>query len=168
MLVLAPLLDHGRAHLAHAVDLLRDALERGLWPELPDAHQDVGRTDGLAGAGCNTLAVEINIPLARALEALDVPVICEDFLTWSIHAGALFDRIVANPPFADGQDIAHIQRMIEMLKPGGKLVALCANGPRQQAQLRPLVDTWEDLPEGSFATSGTGVRVALVTYRAVA
>jgi len=49
-----------------------------------------------------------------------------------------------------------------MLAPGGRLVALCANGPRQRDQLRPLCQLWEDLPAGSFKAAGTGVNVSLL------
>jgi hypothetical protein len=51
------------------------------------------------------------------------------------------------------------------LKPGGRLVAICANGPRQQAELRPLATNWEELPEGTFAEQGTNVRAALMTVQ---
>lgn len=77
-----------------------------------------------------------------------------------------FDVVVMNPPFANGVDIKHIQHAFKLLKPGGRLVALCANGPRQQAKLGLMVEehggTWEDLPDGSFAQAGTNVRVALL------
>ncbi len=49
-----------------------------------------------------------------------------------------------------------------MLKPDGKLVALCANGPRQQKEFRDKGEYWEVLPEGSFKSEGTMVSVALV------
>jgi 16S rRNA G1207 methylase RsmC len=42
-----------------------------------------------------------------------------------------------NPPFANGDDIKHITHA---LKPGGRLVAICANGPRQNDKLRSVVD----------------------------
>ena len=75
-----------------------------------------------------------------------------------------------NPPFAQGADIEHITHALTMLKPGGRLVALCANGPGQNAALRPLVDAsggdWEDLPADSFKAEGTGVSVALITLHA--
>ena len=45
----------------------------------------------------------------------------------------------------------------------GGLVALCANGPRQRASLRPMVEArggeWEDLPADTFKEEGTAVRV---------
>jgi 16S rRNA G1207 methylase RsmC len=67
-----------------------------------------------------------------------------------------------NPPFDMGSDIKHIKHAITFLKPGGRLVALCANGPRQQDQLQPLADHWEVLPEGSFKQVGTNVNMALL------
>jgi hypothetical protein len=73
-----------------------------------------------------------------------------------------------NPPFADMQDVKHIEHAWTMLKPGGLMVALCANGPRQQAALPAFFKAqggycvMEPLPDGSFASSGTNVRVALV------
>ena len=65
-----------------------------------------------------------------------------------------FDRIVMNPPFKDAADIKHIQHALTFLKPDGKLVAFCADGPRQTAVLKPLVlsrgGTWEPLPREAF------------------
>ena len=78
-----------------------------------------------------------------------------------------FDRIVMNPPFADGADIHHITHALRLLNPGDRLVALCANGPRQAARLRPMIEemggAWEELPAGTFAAVGTNVRTVLLT-----
>jgi uncharacterized protein YcaQ len=75
-----------------------------------------------------------------------------------------------NPPFENGADIKHIQHAMHMLKPGGRLVAICANGPRQQAILKPLAENsggwWEDLPAGTFAEQGTNVNTALLVIEA--
>lgn len=90
---------------------------------------------------------------------------CADFLEWPATTGNKVHRIVMNPPFSKGQDIAHILHALTFLAPGGRLVALCANGPRQNEKLRPLMDTWEGLPAGSFKASGTGVNVAMMTYQ---
>jgi 16S rRNA G1207 methylase RsmC len=70
-----------------------------------------------------------------------------------------------NPPFHNGADVVHILHALKFLKPGGRLVAICANGPRQQAELRPLATTWEELPEATFAEQGTNVRAALMTVQ---
>lgn len=74
-----------------------------------------------------------------------------------------FDRIVMNPPFTGGQDIAHIKHALTLLRPGGRLVALCAGGPKQEAALRPLARDWQRLPAGAFKESGTNIAVAMLT-----
>lgn len=76
-----------------------------------------------------------------------------------------FDRIVMNPPFAKGADIRHIEHAAGMLRPGGRLVAICANGPRQNERLRPQAIIWEDLPPGSFRDSGTEVNAAILVIQ---
>ena len=119
------------------------------------------------------VAVEVNAALAARLACSGLAGIvrCADFLTCSadVEDLGLFDAVLMNPPFAQGADIAHIIHAMTMLKLGGRLVALCANGPRQNASLRPMVEarggSWEDLPADSFREEGTGVRVALITMQ---
>lgn len=86
-----------------------------------------------------------------------------DFLSMTADRLGAFDTVLMNPPFKNGIDCKHIQHAASLLAPGGRLVALCANGPRQQAKLKPLADSWLVLPEGSFKTEGTAVSVALLT-----
>ncbi|MVX88030.1 class I SAM-dependent methyltransferase, partial [Escherichia coli] len=45
----------------------------------------------------------------------------------------------------------HILRAFSLLRPGGVLVAVCLNGPRQQEKLLPFSDVREELPRGTFA-----------------
>jgi phospholipid N-methyltransferase len=116
-------------------------------------------------------AIEISVPLAKRLRT-EFPlthVMADDFLELGsayIHASAGrvgqdgFNKILMNPPFENGADIKHIRHALGMLKPGGRLVAICANGPRQQAQLQPLATEWRELQAGTF--EGTGVRAALM------
>ena len=73
------------------------------------------------------------------------------------------DAVIMNPPFKMGRDIKHILHAFEKLKPGGVLVALCYNGVRQNKKLKPLADSWEVLPAGSFKSEGTAAEVALLT-----
>src|SRR5262249_10806030 len=80
---------------------------------------------------CGLTLVEMNRSLCDGLTAKGYHSICADFLECNGELGT-FDRVVMNPPFANGQDITHIQHALAKLKPGGRLVALCANGPRQQ------------------------------------
>jgi 16S rRNA G1207 methylase RsmC len=72
----------------------------------------------------------------------------------------MFDRILMNPPFDHGSDIVHIQHARKFLKPGGRLVAICAGGPKQAEILKPLSNFWEELPAGTF--EGTQVRSVLL------
>lgn len=119
--------------------------------------------------GCEVVAVEINASLGGRLDATRRVVVVGDFLrcTPEILWGS-FDRVLMNPPFANADDIKHIRHALGFLKPGGKLVAICANGPRQNAQLRPLVEQhggeWEELPPDTFAGSGTEVDTVLCTF----
>lgn len=122
---------------------------------------------------CDVVAVEINQDLAHRIESAGLAsrVLQADFLTLKVNdLGGKFDCVVMNPPFENGADIKHIQHALGMLKPGGRLVAICANGPRQRAQLLPLVEQlggqWQDLPPNTFAESGTTVNAALLTVGA--
>lgn len=121
--------------------------------------------------GCEVVAVEINAALGGRLDAGRRAVVIGDFLQCTPETlWGSFDRILMNPPFANADDIKHIRHALRFLKPGGKLVAICANGPRQNAQLRPLVEQhggeWENLPPDTFAESGTAVNTALFTLTA--
>ena len=119
------------------------------------------------------VAIELNPALAARLacSGLAGTVRCADFLQCSADAEdlGLFDAVLMNPPFAQGADIKHITHALTMLKPGGRLVVLCANGSRQNAGLRPLVEArggdWVDLPAGTSKEEGTGVPVALITLQ---
>jgi hypothetical protein len=118
---------------------------------------------------CVITAVEINTGLAERLRTVDCLgsefVHAKDFLTCNGELGQ-FERVLMNPPFGNAQDVEHIMHALHFLKAGGRLVALCANGPRQREKLLPIVEErggeWIDLPAGSFKESGTGANVALV------
>jgi hypothetical protein len=55
---------------------------------------------------------------------------------------------------------------LKMLKPGGRLVAICANGPTQNDTLRPVVEAhggiWEELTLDTFISTGTSFRTVLL------
>jgi predicted RNA methylase len=135
------------------------------------------RLDG-GGVPPTVTAIEVNRELAIALpRELAGRIACADFLACAsdrlvsdLRGDAtplgLFESIIMNPPFGGAADVAHIKHALSLLAPGGRLVALCANGPRQHRELRSLVDErgglWEVLPAGSFADAGTNVNVALL------
>lgn len=108
------------------------------------------------------VAVEINRALVDALKNRwpGLNARCADFL--ECNDLGQFDRIIMNPPFANADDVKHIKHAAAMLAPGGRLVAICANGPRQREALRDMATHWEDLPAGTFAESGTMVNTALL------
>jgi protein-L-isoaspartate O-methyltransferase len=151
-----------------------------------EPNQDILEPSAGTGAICKAilaaeptakvLAVEINSRLCALLSQTITPredaaqgicrnVLEGDFLEQNGNLGQ-FDRILMNPPFENGADIKHIQHAMKMLKPGGRLVAICANGPRQQSTLKPLAENsggwYEDLPAGTFAGQGTNVNTALL------
>jgi protein-L-isoaspartate O-methyltransferase len=117
-----------------------------------------------AGTAVAMTAVEINGELVERLSLQGVNVRRGDFLELADGLGQ-FDRVVMNPPFAGGQDIQHIVRAFELLRPGGRLVGICADGPRQTKALHPLTlrcsGLWRPLPARIFA--GTDVRAVLLT-----
>lgn len=112
------------------------------------------------------VAVEISSSLLYLLEPYADEIVCGDFLQQNGNLGK-FDRVLMNPPFENGADIKHIKHAVGFLKPGGRLVAVCAGGSRQREQLGALVEQyggeWEDLPEGTFKEQGTGVRTVLIS-----
>lgn len=93
-----------------------------------------------------------------------------DFLTLPVTP--IYDRVVMNPPFSRQADIKHVQRALEWLRPGGRLVSVMSAGVRFRGDaiatgFRALVDfaggAIEPLPEGSFKSSGTNVSTVIVT-----
>ncbi|GHL00641.1 hypothetical protein ECZU20_53900 [Escherichia coli] len=97
-------------------------------------------------------AVEINSGLVRYLRENfnGVRVQCGDFMEW--QSVQYYSRIIMNPPFSHGQDIRHILRAFSLLRPGGVLVAVCLNGPRQQEKLLPFSDVRESCRAARFYT----------------
>ena len=74
--------------------------------------------------GAQVDAVEVNHQLVEKLRDAGVAVVARDLLDPSFQPGTLYDRIVMNPPFEEGQSITHVLRAWEFLKPGGRLVAV--------------------------------------------
>lgn len=122
---------------------------------------------------CEVVAIEKSAALVENLKAMrnlwlyandsNFGIHCGDFLSFTAPLKK-FHRVIMNPPFKNGEDIKHIRHAMGFLAPGGRLVALCANGPRQREALQPIAGIWEELPAGSFAEAGTNVNVALFVY----
>lgn len=86
-----------------------------------------------------------------------------------------YDRIVMNPPFSNGRDIQHVQHAYNLLKPGGRIVAIMGEGAffqsnKRAESFRNWLDergaTNEKLPDGSFMDPSlpvnTGVAARMV------
>jgi protein-L-isoaspartate O-methyltransferase len=119
-------------------------------------------------------AVELNEPMAQDLWA-KFPALTlhrRDFLELMHVDLGRFDRIIMNPPFRNGQDIAHVRHAYALLEPGGRLVAITSPAWQYRSnsnfiQFRDWLEDHdhdlEELPAGAFAQSGTEIRTLLLT-----
>lgn len=85
-----------------------------------------------------------------------------------------YSKIIANPPFTKNQDIDHIQKMWDCLKPNGTIVCIMSNSwitgsQRKQVEFRAWLHrmgTTEtmiaSIPSGTFEESGTMVGGTIV------
>lgn len=113
--------------------------------------------------------VELMEENADILERKGYSVLKIDFMNF---AGGMYSRIVANPPFTKGQDIAHIRKMYEHLEEGGILVSFAStswvNGSVKAQQefrdwLGGLNHKVESIPAGVFKDSGTNIPTVMIT-----
>lgn len=129
--------------------------------------------DAISRAGFIPVCVELNYSCAELLERKDYPVTHGDFMEFN----GVSDRIAMNPPFSNGQDIKHIRHAYDLLRPGGCLVAIACAGSlsrsdRQAREFQQWLTNYharvEELPAGTFKTSGTMVNAVLITMYAQA
>ena len=85
----------------------------------------------------------------------------DDFLT--AKPSPVYDRIIANPPFAKNQDIEHIRTMYDWLAPGGVLVSVASRHwittkHKVCKDFKDRVGVWEDIEAGAFEESGAASR----------
>jgi predicted RNA methylase len=94
-----------------------------------------------------------------------------DFLSVDPKRIVDIDVVLMNPPFARGQDIAHVLHAFQFLRPGGRLVAITSPGwtfrqERKYQEFREFVDQHmfhqEALPAGTFKASGTNASAILL------
>jgi hypothetical protein len=107
---------------------------------------------------------EVFAELCRIVDSdREAQTVCGDFLT--VDGLGTFDTILMNPPFQRGLDVKHILHAVELLRVGGRLVALCASGPKQKRELQPLASKWIDLEPDTFKSEGTRVNASLLVIR---
>lgn len=125
--------------------------------------------DAIKRAGFYPDCIELNHSAAELLKKHGHRVTCADFLETNSRA----DAIVMNPPFSNGQDIKHVRHAAECLNPGGRIVAIMSDGSfcRSDKAAREFQE-WmtphksEQLPPGTFKTSGTLVNCRLIVIDA--
>lgn len=137
--------------------------------------------DAARAAGAEVDAVEVSPQLRTLLEAKGHKMVGSNFDEF--EAPGQYDAVIMNPPFSDRQDAAHIQRAYDMLRPGGKLVAIAGEGvffgsDKKAEAFRSWLDERgaevEKLPAGTFedktllATTGANARLMVLQKPAAA
>jgi len=131
--------------------------------------------DALKEAGAEVDTIEPVYSLSDILKEKGHNVLdTQDFLDYQ----GQYDRIVMNPPFGKGADMKHVRHAYDLLKPGGKLVAIMGEGgffrsDNQSKEFREWLDSVnsdvEKLPEGSFrgvdsfVQTGANTRMVTIT-----
>lgn len=96
-------------------------------------------------------------------------IVGDDFLQSSIKGQ--YDCIIANPPFTKNQDIDHIYKMYDSLKPGGQISTIASpswtfGSQKKQVQFREWLDSLgairSDIDARSFKDSGTYIRSVML------
>lgn len=146
--------------------------EAGIQPGMDVLEPSAGAgriADAVRSAGVEPDTIERMHRLQDLLKMKGHEIVADDFMEFE---GRAYDRIVMNPPFEQGQDIEHVRRAYDLLKPGGRIVAIMSTGPffrtdRKATEFRSWLDqiggVSEELPDGSFKESGTGVATRIVT-----
>lgn len=176
-----------RAELAARIGRLKQGLETGvrvvsapsLFPTPPEVADEVVLLAGIephhrvlepsSGTGALVDAVRRRVPTAtiECVElnhdmAFNIGARQADFLELTPDDLGKFDRVVMNPPFDKWADIRHIRHALGFLNPDGRLVAICADGPRQDDAFSSFMV--RRLPAGTFA--GTNVRSCILSIDA--
>ncbi|NMC45956.1 MAG: SAM-dependent methyltransferase [Chloroflexi bacterium] len=121
------------------------------------------------GGSVNIWCVEKNDDRALKLRDWFGDVFCCDFLTW--EPKERFTHVYMNPPFENLQDVDHVMHAYDLLEDGGTLVSVMAESAFfRNDNKASLFRSWafsndiytEQLPEGSFKESGTGVNTRLI------
>jgi len=99
-------------------------------------------------------------------------IIGQDFLTWQTKSK--FDRIVMNPPFCKKQDMKHILRAWELLKPNGIIVSILSPSPfycndKLSIDFREFLNMnnaeIKDFEAGEFKESGTEIKTKCIKIK---
>jgi len=85
-----------------------------------------------------------------------------------------YNKIIANPPFSNNQDMLHVQEMYNCLKDGGKLIAITGAGytfrqDKKATEFREWLNSvgaeQYSLPKGKFKESGTTIETKVIVIK---
>lgn len=126
--------------------------------------------------------IEVETARVAALESIgkyDRRVTVEHANFLNVHPNPRFTHVFMNPPFHGTHYMQHVMHAWEFLKPGGYLVAILpATVEFGETKAHTAFRAWltkrmeykhqrlfQDLPHGSFASSGTNVSTCYITLR---
>lgn len=107
-----------------------------------------------------TICVELSALRCKVLESKGFKVHCGDFIEWADSTRLRFDRVVMNPPFADGRAILHTRTAGGLVKRGGVLVAVLPSSAKNKVILEGWDHEWSEVIENAF--DGTSVSVVIL------
>jgi hypothetical protein len=108
-----------------------------------------------------TTCVEISAMHESVLTAQGFTTVRSDFLAWAQQpAHKTFERVLMNPPFSEGRWRAHVELAAQMLRPGGRLVAILPSGAKTSGVLEAWPVSWHGPFDNEF--SGTSVSVVIL------
>lgn len=126
-------------------------------------------------AGAHVTAVEVDAAhcaMLSVIGAATLDVVHADFPAWAAaNKATAFDAVLMNPPFRRNQDAKHIQAAWALLKPSGRLVAICSEGVLQRSRsterafqqwVADIGASLDILPPGTFKAAGTSVSTVLL------
>jgi hypothetical protein len=105
-----------------------------------------------------TICVEISALRCSVLKARGLTTVNADFIAWAKTASCV-DRVVLNPPFSDGRAELHLRTAYDVLKPGGRLVAVMPASMRGKNPIAGCSIEWSDTIENAFANTGVSVAI---------
>jgi GNAT superfamily N-acetyltransferase len=130
--------------------------------------------DQIRDAGVDPDVIELSGNRRELLEAKGHNIVAHDFMDYN-EGG--YDRIIMNPPFSDRRDAAHVQHAYDLLKPGGRLVAIMGEGvffgsDKKASSFMDWLDSvggeHEKMPENTFmdkslpVTTGVNTRMVVI------
>ncbi|SHO54436.1 DNA primase TraC [Vibrio quintilis] len=152
-------------HIADLADI-----QKGMKVLEPSAGNGI-LADAAKAKGAKVDTVEIAGDLRSILKEKGHNVVGDDFIAFN---GKDYDRIIMNPPFSKDMDIDHVRHAYDMLKPGGRLVAIVSGmagdrSNKKNQEFRDWLDAHDAVEEadteGLFKDSlnKTSVRTKTIT-----